>query len=140
MGYEIEDNLYPVSFSKIIEEQCPHYMLMGMSYDEYFNGKPELARYYRQAYELKLRERNRDLWLQGLYIYEALCDVAPVLQAFAKKGTKVHPYSKEPYCLSEKEQKEREQRKEREKMEQLKKIFASWGTGVNKRMKNKQKE
>ena len=31
--------------------------------------------------------------MQGLYIYEALCDVAPILHAFAKPGTKPLPYS-----------------------------------------------
>ena len=53
-----------------------------------------------------------------MYFYEALCDVAPVLQAFAKKGTKPAPYPDHPYSLTTKEREaelERQQQREREK-------------------------
>ncbi len=133
MECKITDNLHSVSLGKTFDEQCPFYMLMGMTYEEFWDKEPAMAMYYRKRYKLKQRERNRDLWLQGLYIYEALCDVAPVLQAFAKRGTKVRPYSQEPYCLSEKEQQEREQEKEKEKMLKLKKIFTAFATSFNKK-------
>lgn len=48
----------------------------------------------------------------GMYIYEALCDVAPVLNAFAKKGTKPLAYRTEPYALFEKDHERQEQEKE----------------------------
>lgn len=108
-----------------------------MSYDEYWNSEGIIAKYYREANELKRRQRNQELWLQGAYIYEALCDVAPILQAFAKKGTKVQPYASEPYPLSEKEQRERELAKEKEKMEAWRKMFASFASSFNKKLKTK---
>ena len=40
-----------------------------------------------------------------MYIYEAICDASPVLHAFAKRGTKPHPYSEKPYPISEKQRK-----------------------------------
>lgn len=52
---------------------------------------------YRKAYQLKQEQENRFAWLQGMYIYEALCDVSPVLHAFAKSGTRAHQYSDKPY-------------------------------------------
>ena len=39
----------------------------------------------------------------ALPIYEALCDVSPVLNAFAKKGAKPHPFPEKPYSLKAKE-------------------------------------
>ena len=52
------------------------------------------------------------MWLQGLYVYEALCDVAPILQAMAKKGTKPRPYPEQPYSVTERQRKQEEREKE----------------------------
>ena len=89
-----------------------------MTYEQYWDGDPILPKYYRQADELRQKRKNQELWLQGMYFYEALCDVAPVLQAFAKKGTKPAPYPDHPYSLTTKEREaelERQQQREREK-------------------------
>ena len=89
-----------------------------MTPEQYWDGDPSLAKYYRQADEIKRSRRNQELWLQGMYIYEALCDVSPVMNAFAKKGTKVIPYSDHPYPLSTKEiaaEKKLQEQREREK-------------------------
>ena len=51
---------------------------------------------------------------EGMYIYDALCKVSPVLHAFAKNGTKPIEYPSEPYPLTQKElimQKERQRKK-----------------------------
>ena len=39
-------------------------------------------------------------WEQGLYIYEALCDVSPILRAFSK-ATKPLQYPQQPYGLED---------------------------------------
>lgn len=46
---------------------------MGMSADEYWHGEPELTQAYALAYKIRKEERNYELWLQGLYIYKAVC-------------------------------------------------------------------
>ena len=46
-------------------------------------------------------------------MYEALCDVAPILQAMAKKGTKARPYPEQPYAITEKQRRREEIEKER---------------------------
>lgn len=56
---------------------------------------------YREADRRRMERVNAEAHLMGLYFYEALCDVSPVLHAFAKKGTKPQKYRTEPYSLFE---------------------------------------
>lgn len=70
---------------------------------------------YRRAWQIRQEEQNRLAWLQGLYIYEALCDVSPVMHAFAKSGTRVHPYSEKPYQFESEKKKRRKERNEQKK-------------------------
>lgn len=87
-------------------------MAMGMPRDEYWNGDPDAVRAYRKADRIRQDRMNQQLWLQGMYIYEALCDVAPILHAFGKKGTKPHPFSTQPYDLHPDETARRERRRQ----------------------------
>ena len=96
-----------------------------MTYDEFWNGDVRMVEYYRKANELKLRRENVSLWLQGRYIYEALCDASPLFRTSFKKGTiKPEPYLKEPYPITEEEVRERKEREMRLKQERLKTEFA----------------
>lgn len=88
------------------EELCPIYMLMGMSYDEFWNGDCMMVVAVRKAYELRQEEENRRAWAQGLYFYEALCDVAPALRAVKPK--KPVPYPTEPHPLKKQTEVKRE--------------------------------
>lgn len=71
-----------------------------MTSEQFWEGDCTLVVAYRKAFALKQDLENQQAWLQGMYIYDALCCVAPVLHAFAKKGTKPTPFRKEPYPLS----------------------------------------
>ena len=93
-----------------------------------------MVRAFRQAQDFKDRRRNQELWLQGMYVYEAICDVSPILHAFAKKGTKPEPYSKEPYAITESEIREREEREARAKQERFKAEFAAFAERMRKKM------
>lgn len=125
----------PFSYHKIFEEQCPFYMSIGMTYDEFWFGKPERAKYYRKAYELKKKQLNEQLWLQGMYFFEAMCDVAPVLVTMPKKDAKIQPYSTEPYALTVKEQEERERRENERKQKKMLERFNAMATLVNHKFK-----
>jgi len=70
---------------------------MGMTYEQYWEQDSDLVKYYRRAQEIRLEEQNRYAWLQGMYVYEAIADIAPILHAFAKRGTKARKYSEKPY-------------------------------------------
>lgn len=83
---------------------------------------------------MKQQRRNQELWLQGAYFYEALTDVAPVLHAFAKKGTKATPYVSEPFALTDKEVRERRKREERLRYDKQKAKIAAWAAKTNMQM------
>lgn len=87
----------PLTIAETFDECCPQYLAMGMTYEQFWEQDCSLVIPYRKAYRIKMEQQNRFAWLQGMYIYEALCDVSPVLHAFAKSGTTVRPYPDKPY-------------------------------------------
>lgn len=110
-------------------------MSIGMSYDEFWNQDVTLVRVYLKAKELRERQRNTEMWMQGMYIYEALCDASPLFRFTMRKGTiKPEPYVKEPYPLTEVEVKAREEREMRKKEERLKAEFAVFAEQMRKQM------
>lgn len=82
------------------------------------------------------------MWKQGMYIYEALCDVSPILHTFSKNGTKPLPYSKAPYGMEEyvakMEEQKREPTKQEVENERLKAqiFFTNWARATKKRFEN----
>lgn len=89
------------SFADLADELCPYYMSIGVPYNEYWHGDYTQLAYYHKAHKLTMERKNYIAWLQGAYIYDALCAVSPVLHAFAKGGTKPLPYLEEPYKIKE---------------------------------------
>jgi len=105
-----------------------------MTYDQYWNDDCTLTKYYRKADEINRSRKNEELWLQGMYIYEALCDVSPILHAFAKSGTRPQPYSKKPYAITEFDiEREKVRKKEIEKLnrKKAKALFSAWASKLN---------
>lgn len=114
-------------------------MSYGMTYDEYWYGSPYRAKFYRKAKEIETKQRDEELWMQGVYIYEALCRVSPILHAFSKSGTKPLPYVERPYT-SEIERQKTEEYKEKEiENERLKAQvqFMNWANAVAKKFDKK---
>ena len=110
-------------------------MSIGMTYDEFWNQDVKLVEVYRKAMELRDKRRNQELWLQGMYIYEALCDASPLFRFSMKKGVvKPEPYAKEPYPITAAEVREREERDARAKEERLKAEFAAFAERMRKQM------
>lgn len=127
------------SLTETFEELCPIFMSYGMSYDEYWHSSPYRAKFYLKAHKLKVKQKDEELWMQGMYIYEALCDVSPILHAFSKKGTKPLPYSSRPYldsvrAIQTKEQQERE-KKNAELIARL--HFERWAQNTKKHFEKK---
>ena len=127
----------PAAFAKYIDGELPVYMAMGMTPDEYWNGDPALLKAYRKMDEIKRERENEMLWLQGMYIYEAIGDLAPILHAFAKKGTEAKPYAERPYPITKRLKKEAEAAKEQREYEQQKARFQQMMTAVNMRFASK---
>lgn len=83
--------------AELFDEAFPHYLAMGMTYEQFWEQDCMLVVPYRKAYKIRMEQENYLAWLQGMYIYEALCDVSPLMHAFAPRGTRAAPYSSKPY-------------------------------------------
>ena len=125
------------TYTEKFYESFPYYLAIGMSYEQYWDGDCTLVKYYRKAEELRNEKRNQELWLQGMYVYEAICDVAPILHAFAKKGTKPAPYSAKPYAITEKQIKQDAEEKQRKLADKGKKFMEAMAASVNKKFEGK---
>ena len=125
------------SYTTKFYEVFPYYLSIGMTPEQYWDGDPLLPKYYRQADEIRQKRRNQDLWLQGMYIYEALCDVAPILNAFAKRGTKPTPYSDHPYSLTNKERENEKKLQEKRDREKARRYMEAQMAKLNKRFESK---
>ena len=79
-----------------------------MTYEQFWDGDVDIAKMYRKAHEIKLKEDNNQAWLQGAYVYQAISALAPVLKAFAKGSAK--PYLERPFGVEEAEVKTKEQK------------------------------
>lgn len=127
---------------KQFEEVCPFFMSIGMTYDEFWYGDVSLTKYYLKAFEIKeKRETEKQRWArweQGLYIYEALCDVSPILRAFSK-ATKPLQYPQKPYGVEEEIKQDEERQKKKKEMEILRAqiFFENWAKATASRFKEK---
>lgn len=68
-----------------------------MTNEEFWYEQPRLAKAFREAQKLRNDMLNQQLWLQGLYNYDAFSVV--VSNAFGKQGSKKPTYLKEPLEL-----------------------------------------
>lgn len=123
------------NYTTIFEKQFPYYLAIGMTAEQYWDGPAELVTAYRKAEEIRNERRNTEFWLQGVYVYDAICKASPILHAFAKKGAKPAPYPTEPYSISEKQEKKKEEKKEKAVYEKGKKLMESFLQSTNKKFK-----
>ena len=92
-----------------------------------------MAAIYREADKRRMERINAEAHLMGLYVYEALCDVSPVLHAFAKKGTKPRPFRTEPYGIGGEKEEKNDKQEESERlraeiyMKQMMRAGKNWG-------------
>lgn len=139
------NNAEHIFLSKKFEELCPFFISIGMTYEQFWYEDLTIAKMYLKAYRIKQeREIEMDqwhMWKQGMYIYEALCDVSPVLHAFSKSGTKPLPYPEVPYGMDRyKEQIEKKgPTKQEVENERLKAqvFFDNWARATTKQFENK---
>ena len=136
-----ESEVEGTSLSIFFEKMCPIYMSYGMSYDEFWYKSPYRAKYYLDSYKRKVKQQDEYMWMQGMYIYEALCKVSPILHAFSKKGTKPLPYSEKPYLYNDSNFKtEQEKEQEKKNNELLVKLhFKRWVKNMQEKFNKKQK-
>lgn len=65
-----------------------------MTYEQFWYGEADLVIPYRKAHRLKIQQKNEELWLQGLYIYNAFGVV--ISNAFSERGSNKQKYIEKP--------------------------------------------
>lgn len=99
-------------------------MALGMGFDEFWTCHPSRYKFYREAHKLKTEMRNQEMWLQGLYIHNAVS--VSIHNAFSKTPQK---YMEKPLRLTpltEEEKKAEEDKKREEFINYLTTIQKNW--------------
>lgn len=139
----------PKSYADIFHEAFPHYLMMGMTSAEYWDGESWLVRDFREAYRMRkeqeYRERDELAWSNGAYLRQALQSVYLMVNGFVPKGIQAEPYPDKPHYLQEEERKREEarqktlERKKQKEEEQMRVAMAYFQAAVGKFNKNFEK-
>ena len=88
-------------------------MLYGMTYEQFWFGDPWMAKAYKDKHNLARRQRNEEMWVNGMYQLSALS--VALNNAFNKHKIE---YLKKPFDIFPKTEveKEMEKREERRKL------------------------
>lgn len=105
-------------------------MAMGMTYEQFWDGEPDIAIAYRKADAIRRSRKNQELWLEGIYMVNAL--TATVGNMFSK-GQK-HQYPAEPLAITLEEQEERRQREQKARMERIKAAVTARALTLNAKL------
>lgn len=127
------------SFSETFDKACPAFMAMGMTYHEFWDGDVEIAKFTKGAYQKRVDEQNYMLWLQGLYIYDALTAVMPPL-SIKSKEKQIRPYMENPIPLTRDAKKQTEETKQKEKFDRNIMFMQRFMAEHNSAMKDKEKK
>lgn len=100
-----------------------------MSYEQFWEDRPELVKFYRKADEIRKRRVNEELWLAGIYTSEALAST--VGNMFSKQK---YQYPSEPKPITMDEINERRERERVAKMEKIKASFTARALAINSQM------
>lgn len=92
-----------------------------------------MSKVFLEADKLRKEQMNTELWLQGMYCYDALC--CSIQNAFRKKSDPPAKYPEKPYDIFPKREtkQERQQREEAERlqaklyMQQMMRVGKNWG-------------
>lgn len=114
--------MQPRSFQELFERDCPYYLSIGMTWEQYWYGDVWMVEFFREAERLRQERINVEAWVNGMYVYDAIGRMSPVLHSLSKKGTKPIPYPSKPYEISNRK-KTKEEKNMEEENERLKAIF-----------------
>lgn len=104
----------------------PYYLSLGMSYEQYWYGEPNLVKAYRQAEIYRRENENYNAWLQGLYIHRAV--TASISQTFGDKKSNMVKYLEYPIPMTERE---KEAEKERKRQQTIRWFMSEGRDGNN---------
>lgn len=85
-------------------------MSLGCSYTEFWDYPADAAAAYIEAEEYRKERRNYEMWLQGLYVNNAVGS-ALAMAFWNKKGRKPQGYLEYPIPITKREKDAEQQRK-----------------------------
>lgn len=101
---------------------------MGMTYDQYWYGDPQMVRAFYETHKLKKQRENETAWLHGLYVFHAVS--IALANAFREKGKSAENYPAKPFGFDE-EQKQLDEETElalaESYMKQMVRAGKNWG-------------
>ena len=98
-----------------------------MTAAEFWDGDPWLAAAYRESARICNQRKSEEMWLQGLYIYNAISTAMG--NAFRKKGVSPAKYMEEPIRVTPYTEREKAANAERERqktIEYFNKLAKKW--------------
>ena len=107
---ETQQSASPLEILNYLNDLCAYALSIGMSYEQYWYEDPALINIYIKAEKHRQRKRNNEMWIQGLYIYNAVGGLIHLANPFSKEH-RAKPYLKQPIALTKEEQEEQEQEK-----------------------------
>lgn len=123
-------------YTDILDEACPKYLRAGMSYEDYWEGDPQMAVYYRKKLDQEIDYENFKAWLQGLYVYEAILDLVPAIKPFVK-NPEIRPYRDKPISLTDVERENREEEENKQKLRNGRQFMEMMAASINQKMKER---
>lgn len=132
-GESKQAQLSPFAYTNYFNKCLPFYIAIGMTPDEFWKGDCTLTRSYYEAFKIKKDLQNELLWLQGMYNYEAFCDVLPAILSLGK--TPPNKYSDEPYPITKQEVEKRRYLKEKNNFQKMKARVETFAATINKKFK-----
>lgn len=134
MGDDLEES--QISLTKMFDEQCPYYLAIGMTYNEFWQENPFRVIAYREAHKIKTEIKKYEMWEQGGYFYESLVNTSILFRDLVKSG-KAQPYPEKPYGVSETQKTEHEIQEQQENERLKAKIhFDMLFKNISKRFEN----
>ena len=134
----------PTPYGDIFDELFPHYLLMGMTPEQYWDGEGFLKKAYLKAYRIRMENEQKaadvNNWLMGQYIMYAL-QAMPLLVAGlnVKPSTKLPEYPNKPLLEKADAQKKEDTRRKQEE-DQTRLMMAMFQAGIAKFNKRFKKE
>lgn len=126
------------SYADYFDTMCPQYMAMGLSYEDFWYGDPEKAKFVREAFVFLQEVRNREMWMMGRYVYDAIFANAPVLRAFSSASSPAS-YTSEPYPITSRALKEYKDRREHEEQMRTQEEAMAQIEAVNRLMRERKR-
>jgi len=138
------------TYGDIFDELFPHYLLMGMTPEQYWDGENELKPAYRKAYRIRMeneqRIADRNNWYMGQYLIRVLNCVPLLVGGLnVKPSTQLPDYPDKPFLETLEEQKKEEVRRKQEEdqsklaMAMMQALFNRFNKNFEKRQKAAQK-